>query len=365
MSDKISVSTRKGLFDIARSPHGYRVVETAFLGDSVSLTLPASDGGTSYAALTHGHFGSKLHRRKPGADWEPAAAPKFPERPEGTPPEQTPDGRNLPWNVEQIWALEHAAPGTLWCGTIPGGLFVSRDAGESWELVESLWNHPGRKEWFGGGADFPGIHSICVDPRSTKTVRVAVSCGGVWQTDDDGLTWRNVAHGMRAEFMPPERVMDPNIQDAHRVVQCAAVPDVLWCQHHNGIFKSSDASQSWQEILTAQPTSFGFGVVVHPKDPDRAWFVPAIKDEKRIPKDGKLVVSHTRDGGKTFEVLSQGLPQEHAYDLVYRHALAIDESGDRLAFGSTTGGLWISENGGQSFQQLEARLPPIHAVRFY
>ena len=87
------------------------------------------------------------------------------------------------------------------------------------------------------------------------------------------------------------------------------------------------------EISGVEPSTFGFAVVVHPRDPDRAWFVPQIKDEKRIPSGGKLVVTRTRDGGKNFDVLTAGLPQSHAYDVVYRHALALDRSGDRLAFG--------------------------------
>jgi len=49
---------------------------------------------------------------------------------------------------------------------------------------------------------------------------------------------------------------------------------------------------------------------------------------------------------------------------VWRHALAVDASGERLAFGSTSGGLWISEDGGDSWTMPEARLPPIAAVRF-
>jgi hypothetical protein len=109
---------------------------------------------------------------------------------------------------------------------------------------------------------------------------------------------------------------------------------------------------------------FGFAVAVHPEDPARAWFVPAIKDERRIPVDGALVVARTRDGAKSFEVLREGLPQEHAYDLVYRHGLAIDDAGNRLAFGSTTGGLWLSEDQGDHWQAHPARLPPIHAVTF-
>jgi hypothetical protein len=71
-----------------------------------------------------------------------------------------------------------------------------------------------------------------------------------------------------------------------------------------------------------------------------------------------------RDGGKSSEVLSKGLPQSHAYDVVYRHALALDETGERLAFGSTTGGLWVSEDQGDSWAYVTHTLPPIYAVRF-
>jgi hypothetical protein len=93
-----------------------------------------------------------------------------------------------------------------------------------------------------------------------------------------------------------------------------------------------------------------------------AWFVPATKDERRIPVDGKVVVARTRDGGKSFEVLTKGLPQRNAYDLVWRHALAVDAAGKLLAFGSTSGGLWISENGGDDWTMPDARLPPISVV---
>jgi len=135
-------------------------------------------------------------------------------------------------------------------------------------------------------------------------------------------------------------------------------------QHHNGIFRSDDGGKTWVEIKKAGPSTFGFAVVVHPDEPDTAWFIPAIKDEKRIPVDGKVVVTRTRDGGKSFDTLSKGLPQEHAYDLVFRHALDIDGTGNRLAFGSTTGSLWVSEDQGDSWQTVSANLPPVYCVRF-
>ena len=138
----------------------------------------------------------------------------------------------------------------------------------------------------------------------------------------------------------------------------------MWCQHHNGVFRSEDSGATWQELTAICPSKFGFAVAAHPRDPNTAWFVPAIKDERRIPVDGKLVVTRTRDGGECFDVLREGLPQEHAYDLVYRHGLAIDESGDRLAFATTTGGLYVSEDQGDHWREVSRTLPPAHAVRF-
>jgi hypothetical protein len=92
--------------------------------------------------------------------------------------------------------------------------------------------------------------------------------------------------------------------------------------------------------------------------------VPGVSDERRIAPDGRLVVTRTRDGGKSFEMLRSGLPQEHAYDIVLRHALAVDSSGQSLAFGSTTGGLWVSEDQGDNWHCVSHTLPPIYAVRF-
>ena len=369
MSTRCHVATRKGLFTLDRGASGWSITRASFLGDNCTLVMHDPRTGDLIATLNHGHFGIKLHRSRDGGEsWQEIATPKYPEKPADYVPKSTPAEGKLPeWSLKLVWALAPGGadqPGVVWCGTLPGGLFKSEDSGDSWELNRPLWDDPRREEWFGGGADQPGIHSICVDPRDPQHVRIAISCGGVWITRDGGQTWNITGDGMRAEFMPPERQFDPNIQDPHMMVQCPANPDVFWVQHHNGIFRSTDTAQTWTEVTGVSPSGFGFAVAVHPADPDTAWFVPAIKDEKRYPDSGKVVVNRTRDGGKTFETLTNGLPQQHAYDLVYRHSLDIDESGNCLAFGSTTGSLWMTEDGGDSWQTLSTNLPPIYAVRF-
>lgn len=354
MEHRTLVSTRKGLFVYAREDAGWRLAQSHFGGSPVTLSLADPRDGTLYAALNLGHFGPKLHRSEDGgANWEEIAVPTFPKD-EGKPA------------LKQIWSLEAGGPdepGTLWAGGIPAGLFVSKDRGASWRLVESLWNVPDRVRWFGGGYDDAGIHSILVDPRNSAHVIVGISCGGVWRTPDRGESWSTCTEGMYAAYVPPEQKYDTAVQDPHRVACCKAHPDSLWIQHHNGVFRSADGAERWSE-LHPPISNFGFAVAAHPKYPLTAWFVPAHSDQRREPVDAALVVNRTYDGGRTFETLNAGLPAP-AYDLVYRHGLDVDEAGECLAMGSTTGGLWFSQNGGEDWQLESTRLPPIYAVRMY
>ncbi len=367
MNDQIWVATRKGVFEILRSKAGWRIAKVHFPAQNASMVLHDRRDGALYAALGHGHFGVKLHRSLDGGvKWEEIKAPAYPPKPEGE-EWKTWGGKPVPYNLELVWELAAGGadePGTVWCGTIPGGLFRTRDRGDSWDLIESLWNHPSRTKWFGGGAEFPGIHSVRVHPKDSRHVTVGISCAGIWITRDGGATWTNDGKGMRAEFVPPEHAYSMVVQDPHLLVQSPADPKVLWVQHHNGMFRSGDGGANWTEITDVKPSVFGFAVAAHPKERDTAWFVPAQKDEHRVPVSGQVVVTRTRDGGKSFETLRKGLPQEHAYDLVFRHGLDVDGSGNRLAFGSTTGSLWVSEDQGDSWQTVSEHLPPVYCVRF-
>jgi len=360
MGDRAWVATRKGLFELRRRGDGWGVARVSFLGEPVSMLLPPAaagpHAGRMLAALNLGHFGTKLHASDDGgANWHEVSTPTYPEQPVDAP--------GPPWKLVQLWALE-ASGTTVWAGTLPGGLFRSDDFGASWSLVRSLWDLPERAEWFGGGYDVPGIHSISPHPTQRGDLLVGISCGGVWHSGDDAATWRLRTRGLRATYMPPERADDGRIQDPHRIARCRAQPQVIWCQHHNGIWRSVDEGLQWQEVTSAPVSSFGFAVAAHPSDPARAWFVPAVADQCRVPKDGALVVQHTRDGGASFETQHSGLPQADCYDLVYRHGLDVADDGATLMMGSTGGALWSSLDGGERWLALPMHLPPVYAVRF-
>jgi hypothetical protein len=359
---QLMISSRKGLLQMDTLTG--QILSHHFPGEAVSRFFQDPRDSAWYACLNLGHFGAKLHRSiNQGASWQEISCPAFPEKPEaGFWADDV-----TPWSVGHVWCLAAGhvdEPGVLWAGCMPAGLFRSIDNGQTWQLIESLWLDERRKEWMGGGNDHPALHSILVDPRNAQHITVAISCGGIWTSFDAGATWTLIGAGQRATFLPEELAGSLNGQDPHRLVANIPNPDTHWISHHCGIFVSRDGSQHYQQLMPPAGYDFGFAVAVDPNNARRAWFVPAIADLKRYPINSALAVMRTDDGGSSFQLYRQGLPQQNCFDLVYRHSLVVDNSGQQLAMASTTGNLWSSTNAGESWQQLASSLPPVAALDF-
>ena len=204
MTQDLFVSTRKGLFRFQRSGGKWQQTYVAFLGQPVTAFLADPRTGHWYAALNLGHFGAKLHRStNQGATWDELTMPTLPKS----------EDKDAP-SLNQIWALEAGGadqPGLIWAGSLPAALFRNDRNGEGdWQLVEGLWNLPDRAKWFGGGTDDTALHSLCIDPRNSSRLVIAISCGGVWRSEDAGASWTCRSKGLFAEYMPPDRREDPD-----------------------------------------------------------------------------------------------------------------------------------------------------------
>ncbi|MDX1436200.1 MAG: sialidase family protein [Anaerolineales bacterium] len=358
MSDHLLLGTRKGLLFYERTDAGWRLAREEFRGIPISYAIRDPRDGVLWAAQDNGHWGPKLQRsRDNGETWEEIILPKYPEGAEIT--------EGNPANLSYIWAVFPGSPSRperVYLGTEPGGLFQSDDGGQSFELVEGLWNHPSRmKHWFGGGRDHPGLHSLVIDPADDDHMFVGISVAGVFETRDGGVSWQPRNQGLKANYLP-----DPDAEvghDPHCLVASPADPEVMIQQNHCGIFWSNDGARSWSEVSEAGgPAFFGFAIAADELDPATAWVVPAVSDELRLAVDGSLCVCRTQDRGRTWQALRKGLPQKDCYDYAYRHAL--DIRGDRLAFGTTSGNLYLSDDRGDSWATLAGNLPMIYSVRF-
>ncbi len=355
---QLLLGTAKGLIVLEKKRQKWRIERVHFEGLPVSMVYVDTRTQTWWAGLPHRHWGQKLHRSTDkGNTWQQVATPRYPTD------MHLKNGKNP--TLKLIWCMVQAGndkPNDLWLGTEPGGLFHSTDNGDTWHLVKNLWQQRiDSPLWFGAGKDEPFIHSVVVNPLNSNHLYVAISCAGVYETTDYGATWQPCNTGLKATYLPnPDSTIG---HDPHRLIACETTPSVLWQQNHCGIFRSINAAKTWDDVTdTNGIANYGFALAIDHQNPHRAWVIPAQSDELRIPHDLALCVCRTDDAGKTWQPLRKGLPQKHCFDIVFRHAF--DIVGNTLAFGSTTGNLYLSDNAGDSWGLISGNLPRIDTVLF-
>jgi serine/threonine protein kinase len=264
-------------------------------------------------------------------------------------------------NIWQIALGPEDEPNVLYCGVEPAALFETRDAGETWSLIRGLFDHPHRPRWMPGNGGL-ALHTVVLDPGNKQRMYVAISSGGVYRTDDGGITWTSQNRGIRAEFMPNRY---PEFgQCVHKIAMHPARPERLFLQNHWGLYRSDDHADHWIDIANGVPSDFGFPIVVHPRNPDYVYVVPVESDQFRCACDGRLRVYRTRNAGASWEPLTRGLPQKGAYETVLRDAMTTDSFDSAgIYFGTRSGQLFGSLDAGKTWQTILEGLPAIVCVR--
>ena len=357
MYDRILVGTAKGLIQYQKEGAEWKATRVHFQGFEVSLLYVDERTNRWWVGLSHKHWGEKLHYSDDaGAQWQETRLPTL----QG---ESLPNGK--PARIRQLWCMQHGGydrPGTLWLGTDPGALFLSEDAGETFTLVRGLWDHPSRQQpgqWFGAGSDTPFIHSIVLNPRDSNHLYIAVSCAGVFETRDGGLHWEPKNQGLVAAYLPNPRVEVGH--DPHRLLMPQQHPSVLWQQNHCGIFYSADGGACWQEVSDSSKVPYyGFALAIDDEDPGCAWVIPAESDEQRVAAGLALRVFQTSDQGVTWVSVSDGLPQQHAFDIVLRQAFARKKQ--FMVFGTNNGNLYLSDTRRIYWKLISHTLPKVNIV---
>ena len=348
------VGTDKGLFRLRFDPGGGVDVEGPQLAGYHVQHVAAAPGRPLdlLAAVDHPVWGSHLHRSHDGgATWlDCDTVPRHPV------------GRHRQ-SLKALWHLAWSPDGRrLYAGIDPAGLFVSDDGGASWRDVPALNEHATRNCWEPARGLF-ALHSICIDRENPARLVVAISAGGVYRSEDAGASWTPANEGVRAENLP-ERfpVAGHNV---HRVVMHPLDGSRLYRQCYNGTYRSDDGGASWTEITDGLPSDFGYAIACDPFDPDTVWQVPESSSHLRCAVDGRLRVYRSVDAGHSWTSASGGLPQRHAYVSVLRDAMDADHrSRGRVAFGTSSGHVFVTGDGGDEWTRLADYLPRVLSVRF-
>ena len=338
MGRLVLVGTKKGLFTIRDGELG----GPELTGWSIFHAVRDPRDGTLYTASNSWVYGGTVHRSADGGHtWDRSEPIELP-------------GHELGelWHVEPGHASE---PEALYLGATPGALFRSDDSGHTWQRVTGLTEHPTRERWQPGAGGMC-CHSIQVDPAAPSRLYAAISAAGSFRSEDAGESWTPINAGVAADFLPDPY---PEVgQCVHKLLIHPARPERLWQQNHCGVYRSDDRGDTWERLDgNGLPSSFGFPIALDPGDPDVAYVVPEEGGENRVTAGGRLGVYRTSDGGSTWELHADGLP-EQAWSVVLREGMSWDEQGPVL--GTQAGSVWALENG--HWAELARDLPPILSV---
>jgi photosystem II stability/assembly factor-like uncharacterized protein len=351
----LMVGTKRGLFLVTSADRkNWTVTPTApTIGRVFNATLDQRGGKKRLFAADNGDFFGSFVRYSDdfGQTWT------TPEQGNGI---AFPEGGKLA--LENIWLIEPGRvddPDTVYAGVAPASLWVSHDRGATWSMNEGLESHPSRPEW-NPGAGGLCLHSIVVDYSRPERMWVGISSVGVLRTDDGGQNWRFANKGTRAGFQPD--IYPEFGQCVHRLIQRPDQPNTLYQQNHCGIYRSENAGDDWRDIQGTLPSEFGFPIALDQRNPDT--FFTIVEGEMRANFEDGFQVYRTRDGGESWETLTNGLPVGPEVRLgVLRHGMATDGADPCGVYvGTNTGQLFGSNDQGDSWSVIADYLPSIYSV---
>jgi photosystem II stability/assembly factor-like uncharacterized protein len=348
---KLIAGTDKGLLVYTKAHDKWILKDIHFIGLPIGYFHNDERNKTWWIAVNHKHWGPKLYKSKnQGESFEEVASPKF--------------NQDSNQSVKSIWTISHGEnddSNTFYIGVEPAAIFRTSDGGQNFEELKGLSSHPSRSSWQGGGkgSNNPFLHTILVDEEDKTHLTVGISSAGVFQSFNAGQTWEPTNKGLEAFFLPESDVIVGH--DPHALKIPKSNLNVVWQQNHCGIYRSEDKGKSWKNVTDKNGfANYGFAIVQSNENDQTAWVIPAQSDHMRIPHDCKLAVYQTKDGGESWHALTNGLPQNGAFDLILR--AGFDGKGTNLSFGSNNGNLYFSADEGENWEVVSQNLSAIRSV---
>jgi photosystem II stability/assembly factor-like uncharacterized protein len=265
-------------------------------------------------------------------------------------------------------AIDPSDERVVYAGTEPIRLYRSRDGGLTWREVDGLLKLPLELQdtwWTPGGVSH--IRHIFVDPRKSGVLYLALEVGGVLRSLDAGETWEDVSRGL----------------DSLDVHQVSGHPrnSSLFASTARGFFASEDPARGWtratagiahdffHDFVTLSAGSVGPGptlLLATASDPPGSW----------VREDGHFSalagIYRSNNGARSWEQAREGLPEGLASmvsgfarhptnaDSVFAGLGEVSRANASGAAGS--GGIVVSSDRGQSWQDLAITLPAVRVL---
>lgn len=265
---------------------------------------------------------------------------------------------------EAVTALALAKNGRVLAGCLPAAAWRAKDLGESWTEFRTLASTPGSDAWWGPELEprtaereaaehrLPAsVTAVGAHHKDAKTLYVGIHVGGVYRSRDGGKSWFNLG-------IPSS--------DVHSIQLSAARPERVYITTGGrepvgtGAFCSDDEGISWRAMGETNRRQYTMGLAAHPTEPDRVIISATTGPPGTWKSHAHCDVYLSTDAGRRFRTVVKDLK-----GAVRRRALVINPRvPSEAAFGTTTGELWYSNDGGESFDRVAEGLADLTSVAF-
>ncbi len=209
------------------------------------------------------------------------------------------------------------------------------------------------------------VVDLVVDPTQPNTMYTAVSGGGVWKSTDAGMTfspaWPNdTTQTMGALAMGSDGTLWAGTGEANPSGGGLTYTG-------NGVYKSTDGGQTWQQWGLVNSAAIG-RIAVDPVDPQRvfvaaAGWISRVAGQRGIyrvtngGKDWKLVLAPPNSTTGGIDVAIDPANHNRIFAALWDHKR---NNGARV-YGGVGSGLYRSDDGGDTWTRLENIVGPVNS----
>ncbi len=333
LSNEVLVGTREGVAIIARDRGAWCLAYQALTDKHISAIIKEPESGLILAGAFYGSIHASADE---GRTWEPR-------------------GNGLTQsNVYSLAARRVQGRVRLFAGTEPAHLFVSDDLGLHWNELPSLRSVPSVPKWsFPAPPHIGHVKHINFDPENSKLIYASVEVGGLLTSRDGGEHWEE----------------HPSLyEDVHRLMIHPSNPNFLYAVTGRGLYVSPDGGASWEQWTKREDEIGGYpdGFVFRPSEP-KLILMTAAHDAPGTWRNTHFAgarISRSTNGGRSWEVLRNGLPDRLQASI---EAFSLEEAGQSCAvFAATTSGeIFCTEDLGDHWEKIVTGLAPISKAGHY